>query len=274
MRRVGIVLCGGQSSRMGRAKAWLPWFGRTMIEHVVHRMRSAVDEIVIVTSKQLDLPPLDARIVEDCEAALGPLAGIRDGLKAAASDLAFVTSADAPFLTPEFIEQMLDHEAPVAPRADGHVQVLSAVYPGSAWKEAEELLSQGQRRPLALLERVGFEAIDWDSGDAPAPWQGFYTPAEYLAAARTARPDAADQVELLGRAALGLGSSRFKVPIGTLGEVLADLPLPDSLRLVEGVRLAETFLISLGGRDLVRNLDLPVGPGERVSVIDAPTGGY
>ena len=94
----------------------------------------------------------------------------------------------------------------------------------------------------------------------------------YLAVARSIRPDAVAQVELLGRAALGLDSPRFKVPIGTLGEVLAGLPLPDSLRLVEGVRLAEPYLVSLGGRDLVRNLDLPVGPGERVSVIDAPTG--
>jgi molybdopterin-guanine dinucleotide biosynthesis protein A len=257
---------------MGRAKAWLPWFGRTMIEHVVHRLGSAVDEVVVVTSKQLELPSLDALIVKDREVGLGPLAGIRDGLRAAASDLAFVTSADAPFLTPEFVEEMLDHGVPVAPRADGHVQVLSAVYPGSAWKEAEALLSHGTKRPLALLEYLGFEAIDWDSGDAPAPWQGFNTPAEYLAGARTARPDAVAQVELLGRAAQGLDSSRFKVPIGTLGEVLADLPLPDSLRLVDGVRLAEPYLVSLGGRDLVRNLDLPVGPGERVSVIDAPTG--
>jgi len=257
---------------MGRAKAWLPWFGRTMIEHVVHQLGSAVDEVVIVTSKQLDLPPLDALIVEDREVDLGPLAGIRDGLKAAGSDLAFVTSADAPFLTPGYVEEMLDHGGPVAPRADGHVQVLSAVYPGSAWKEADSLLSHGTKRPLALLEGLGFDAIDWDSGDAPAPWQAFNTPAEYLAVARSIRPDAVAQVELLGRAALGLDSSRFKVPIGTLGEVLAGLPLPDSLRLVEGVRLAEPYLVSLGGRDLVRNLDLPVGPGERVSVIDAPTG--
>jgi len=272
MRRVGIVLCGGKSSRMGRAKAWLPWFGRTMIEHVAHQLGSAVDEIVIVTSKQLDLPCLEARIVTDRDAGLGPLAGIRDGLKAAASDLAFVTSADAPFLTPKYVEEMLDHGGPVAPRAGGHVQVLSAVYPGSAWKEAEDLLSQGQRRPLALLELFGFEAIDWDSGKAPAPWQGFNTPAEYLAAARTARPDAVAQVALLGRAGLGLDASRFKVPIGTLGEILANLPLPDSLQLVDGDRVAEPYMVSLGGRDLVRNLDLPVGPGERVSVIDAPVG--
>ena len=30
----GIVLCGGQSSRMGRPKAWLPFAGTTLLGHV------------------------------------------------------------------------------------------------------------------------------------------------------------------------------------------------------------------------------------------------
>ena len=35
MKRAGIVLCGGRSQRMGRPKALLPWFGRSLIEHTV-----------------------------------------------------------------------------------------------------------------------------------------------------------------------------------------------------------------------------------------------
>ena len=35
MGTAGIVLCGGKSSRMGRAKAWLPWCGRPLVAHVV-----------------------------------------------------------------------------------------------------------------------------------------------------------------------------------------------------------------------------------------------
>ena len=65
MSRAGIVLCGGRSSRMGRAKAWLPWFGRSMIEHVVESLLPVVDEVVVVTSSELDLPFLSARVVSD-----------------------------------------------------------------------------------------------------------------------------------------------------------------------------------------------------------------
>jgi hypothetical protein len=49
--------------------------------------------------------------------------------------------------------------------------------------------------------------------------------------------------------------------------------LPGSLGLVDGDRVAKAHLVSLGGRDLVRDLAVPVGPGERVSVIDALAGG-
>jgi hypothetical protein len=56
-----------------------------------------------------------------------------------------------------------------------------------------------------------------------------------------------------------------------LGEVLSWLP--ESISLIEGGRVSKPHVVSLGGRDLVRDLTLPVGPGENVSVIDALAGG-
>lgn len=260
---------------MGRAKAWLPWFGKTMIEHVVGIVRPVVDEVIVVTSKSLSLPALDARVVEDRDAELGPLAGIRDGVEAAGSDLAFVTSTDAPFLTEEHVRTMLDYGTAVAPVSEGHVQVLSAVYPGSSWKKADDLLAGGQRRPLALLEAVGFTSIEIASrvGALPMPWQGFNTPDEYLFWSRAIDPDAKVRIELLGRAALGGTTRYFEAPVGRLSDVLSTPGMPESLDLVDDGRLRKPYIVSLGGRDLVRNLDLPIGPGEQVSVIDALAGG-
>src|SRR5437867_3338893 len=107
MTSSAIVLCGGESSRMGRPKALLPWRGGPMISHVVGILRQAVDSVVVVTSASLDLPRLDAKIVRDRDPKLGPLAGIREGLEAIEADLAFVTATDAPFLTSAFIRKML-----------------------------------------------------------------------------------------------------------------------------------------------------------------------
>lgn len=262
---------------MGRAKAWLPWFGRSMIEHVVERLLPAVDEVVVVTSTELDLPRLPARVVSDRAPELGPLAGIREGLAAAdavvQAEFAFVTSVDAPHLSAEFVEQMFAFGTVAAPVAENRVQVLSAVYPCDAWRRADELLSRGVRRPLALLEELGYKPIDsacWASSTRFA-WLGFNTPAEYLDAVRSRDPDATAEVELLGRAARKASASRHRLPVGTLGEVLSNLP--ESLSLIEGGRVAKSHLVSLGGRDLVRDLAVPVGPDERVIVIDALAGG-
>ena len=246
-----------------------------MIEHVVEILQPVVDEVIVVKSQSMSLPALDARVVEDRDAECGPLSGIRDGLESAKSDLAFVTSTDSPFLTSHYVTEMLDRGCAVAPREGGHIQVLSAVYPGSAWREANDLLESGQRRPLRLLERVGFEAIEWGDmqGEQPTPWQGFNTPDEYLFWARSIDPKARAHVELLGRSALKVESRDFDVPIGCLGDVLDALQLPKTIRLIEDGKLAKSYLVSLGGRDLVRRLDVPVGPGERVSVIDALAGG-
>jgi molybdopterin-guanine dinucleotide biosynthesis protein A len=275
MSRAGIVLCGGRSSRMGRAKAWLPWFGGALVEVLVERLGSIVDEVIVVTSATLDLPALPARIVEDREPGLGPLAGLREGLAAARAERAFVTSVDAPFLTRAFVEGLFAMGGAAAPISEGHVQVLSAVYPCDAYRCADALLRQGTRRPLALLEALDYKPIELPaSGDAsgiPPAWRGFNTPAEYLAAVRAIDPDATAEVELLGRVALAQPTSKFRVPVGTLGMVLS--ALPGSLGLVDGDRVAKAHLVSLGGRDLVRDLAVPVGPGERVSVIDALAGG-
>jgi molybdopterin-guanine dinucleotide biosynthesis protein A len=276
---------------MGRPKAWLPWLGRTMIEHVVERLRPAVDEIIVVSSATLELPRLDARIVVDREPGRGPLAGIREGLAAVTrAELAFVTSTDAPFLTPEYVTRLLDHGGPVAPVAEGRTQVLSAVYPCAAWKDAEALLEKGLARPLDLLEHLDYERIVFEGDGAggsdgadragakdgvgparPPAWRGFNTPAEYLECARSVDPDARAEIELLGRAAIGVEERGLSLPIGTLAELLARVPSP--VRLLEGEDVAGAFLVSLGGRDLVRSGRVPIGPGERISVFDAQAGG-
>ena len=83
MRKSGIVLCGGNSSRMGRAKALLPWQGRTLVETVVATLREVVREVIVVTSDAFELPRLEATVVRDRESGLGPAGRIIDLKKAA-----------------------------------------------------------------------------------------------------------------------------------------------------------------------------------------------
>ena len=102
----GIVLCGGQSQRMGTAKAWLSFGAETLLQRVVRLLAEVVDPIVVAAARGQELPalPKDVHLVRDSVPGLGPLQGLADGLAALKGrvDIAFAASCDAPFLKPPF----------------------------------------------------------------------------------------------------------------------------------------------------------------------------
>ncbi len=268
--RSGIVLCGGRSSRMGRAKAWLPWGGRPMLAHVVARLAEVVDDVVVVAAPGQVLPDVPARIVRDPHEGCGPLAGIREGLRHAAGDLCFVTATDAPHLTVAFVEAVLGEGRAAAPVIDGYVQVLSAAYPRAGADVAKTLLDSGRRRPLDLLEHFDYLPIPAERLPDIASVRGFNTPDEYLVAARAddARPVT---VELMGRARARIGQPELEVPAGSLRDILGCVGT--RVALIEGDLVAPPYAVSLEGRVFVRDLRIPIGPGEHVIVLDASVGG-
>jgi molybdopterin-guanine dinucleotide biosynthesis protein A len=266
-----ILLCGGRSSRMGRAKAWLPWRGRPLAAEVASVLAQVVDEIVVVTSEALDPPPLPrARVVRDERPDQGPLAGVAAGLAQLEADIAFAIGTDVPFLTPAFARHVLaaaTADRAAAPVVDGFVQPLGAAYPKRGAALAVELLARGRRRPLDLLDALDYRPLAADDLPDLVSLRGIDTPAEYLAAvAGDGQPDRAT-LELTGSARARAGRAGLDVPIGTLAEVLTHAPA--DLAICRGEQVAPEFRVSLAGCGVVRELRIPVGPGERVTVADA-----
>jgi molybdopterin-guanine dinucleotide biosynthesis protein A len=249
----GIVLCGGLSSRMGRPKAWLPWRGRPMLVHVVGVLREVVDEVLVVASRGQVLPATGARVVEDREPELGPLAAIREGLLAMGAERAYVTSTDAPLLTPGFVRALLAAGAPAAPELDGVVQPLAAVYPKVLAREAGRLLAAGRGSAIGLLESAGFRRVA--AGELPdsGSLRSLDTPRDYLEALRRDEPGA--------RATLVLRERTLEVAVGTLGEVLA----------LAGIADPDRYAVRLAGCERVSDPGVPVGR-ERVDVARAAGG--
>src|SRR5262245_64205843 len=107
LRVGGIVLCGGQSSRMGRPKAWLPFGPETMLGRVVRLLGEVVSPIVVVAAPGQDVPavPADVLIVRDPERGRGPLEGLAAGLAALRErvDAAYASSWDVAFVPPAFV---------------------------------------------------------------------------------------------------------------------------------------------------------------------------
>lgn len=271
MRKAAVILCGGRSSRMGRSKAWLPWKGKPMLQHIVHTLEPVVDEVIAVSAADTELPTTSARIVVDAEPDLGPLAGIAAGLAHANADLAFVTGTDNPFLTPTFIEKLFTYGRPVAPELDSVIQTLAAVYSAAGAPLASALLKSGRRRPLDLLEALNFHKLSEPEVAEPDAVRSLNHPADYLAAVRQVEPGAQVTVELLGRARAQLGRREEQHPVDTLQNIL--LALEPELELLDGGELRSEFRISIDGRFFSRDPSIPIGPGEHVIILDGTAGG-
>lgn len=160
-----IVLAGGRSSRMGTPKALLLFRGEPLILHIVRTLQPLFAEIVVVGAAGQALPPLPARMVHDDVAYQGPVGGIYYGLRAAAGDLALVTSCDSAFLSTALISHLVslsgDYDV-VVPRWDGRLQPLLAVYRRTVLPHLERQLANGELRPVSLFDKVRTRTLEPD----------------------------------------------------------------------------------------------------------------
>ena len=199
IRTGGIVLCGGQSSRMGRPKAWLPFGDELMLPRVVRLLGEVVAPIVVVAAPGQDVPPLTSiiEIVRDPERGRGPLQGLAAGLLALRGrvEAAYLSSCDVPFLQPAFVRRLLellgDH-AICVPEVDGYRHPLAAVYRLEVAAVAERLLNEDRLRPAFLFEEVPTRIVRPEElADVDPTFQtlrNLNTPADYEAALRDSFP--------------------------------------------------------------------------------------
>ena len=163
------MLCGGKSTRMGVAKALLPFGPETMLQRVVRLLGTTVSPIVAVAARDQELPALPAAVIvaRDEREARGPLEGLRAGLKALPESVgaAYVTSCDVPLLEPAFVEHLLallgDHDIAVM-EIDGFTHPLSAVYRRAVLPQVESLLAQDRLRPVFLFDAVRTRRVSPD----------------------------------------------------------------------------------------------------------------
>ncbi len=97
---VGVVLAGGQSSRMGQDKAMLPFKGETLLHHQVQLLRRICSHVVVSG----EYPGFDC--VPDCVPKYGPISGIYSVAKQIPSAALLVVPVDMPQLTVEHLNRL------------------------------------------------------------------------------------------------------------------------------------------------------------------------
>jgi molybdopterin-guanine dinucleotide biosynthesis protein A len=165
-----LILCGGQSRRMGRPKAWLRFGPEVLLQRVTRIVGSVADPIVVVAAPDQELPPLpgSVTVVRDPVAYRGPLQGILSGLAAlpASVELAYASATDVPLLQPAWISRLADlmgdHDLAI-PHVDGYHHPLAALYRRATVLPAvASLLESDRLRPVFLMESVRTRVVTPD----------------------------------------------------------------------------------------------------------------
>jgi molybdopterin-guanine dinucleotide biosynthesis protein A len=155
-----IVLAGGRSTRLGRDKASDLLLGRPLLQHVLDRVSTLVEEIVVVTAPGQVLPavstPRPMRVAEDLYPGCGPLGGIYTGFNATAAVLCLAVACDMPLLSGALLRELLRR----SPTCDVVMPVLEypeplhAVYGRACIEPIRERLDAGQFKITNFLGAV------------------------------------------------------------------------------------------------------------------------
>jgi len=165
----GIVLCGGDSRRMGRAKAMLRFGPERMLQRVVRLVSEVAAPVVVVAAAGQEIPPLPqgVSVLRDRHPGRGPLEGLAVGLGELRdrAEAAFVTGCDVPLLLAGYVRRLIELSAAceiAVPHVAGFDEPLSAVYRTGVLPHAEALLACGRLRPAFLFDRVPTRRITAD----------------------------------------------------------------------------------------------------------------
>ena len=110
MTRTLVILCGGDSSRMGTKKALLPFEDKTMVEYIYDKLSPYFDKVYLSVNERGDFTNLglDAQEIPDISRNAGPIGAILSCLTMITGDRAFFMSVDTPFMDPRIAVYLYD----------------------------------------------------------------------------------------------------------------------------------------------------------------------
>lgn len=202
------IQAGGESRRMGRSKATVPFLGAPLLARIVRRMAPAADELLVTTNEPEALGfvrdlglGMEVRLVRDDFPERGALRGLHTALHAATCPLVSVVACDMVFASAKLA---------VAEAATLHRERVDAVVPHNKFgyepfhatyraatclPAVEAALSRGCTRAKDFFGEVNLRAFESDEVSAAVPERGCFinvnTPEE-LARAEAAILDEGD----------------------------------------------------------------------------------
>lgn len=164
--RISVVIqAGGESRRMGRSKATVPFAGRPLIMRLIDRLSPVADELIITTNEGPSLeflrdeyPGLDIKLVGDAFKFRGALPGLYTAMQAARNPYVAVVACDMVFASGSLVVAqslaMNETGADVVVPVNNHgFEPFHALYRRSTCVPAiRRALDKGEKRAQAFFD--------------------------------------------------------------------------------------------------------------------------
>jgi molybdopterin-guanine dinucleotide biosynthesis protein A len=158
----GVVLAGGQSTRMGTDKALLRLREQTLVELCLATLQECFGRNLVLTNHLETFAHLGVEIYADDVPGLGPLGGIVTALRRASTETVFIVACDMPFLNADLIRDMaaaLAEFDAVAAKPGGKFEPLHAVYHRRVLPVIEARVAAGDYSVHRLLESLRVKSL-------------------------------------------------------------------------------------------------------------------
>lgn len=186
LRMTAAILCGGKSSRMGRQKAFLPYEGKTLIEHRFEMLKELFAEVVLVANEPEAYSQLTEDVVKDIIPNRGPLVGILSALLVSEYEHVFVIACDMPLVENKLIREMCQQrkgtDVLVLSHEDG-IEPLLGIYSKRCIQPLEDAIFEDNLKAHDFLTGISAQLFQLDpnrhgSGSLPAHFN-VNTPQDY-----------------------------------------------------------------------------------------------
>lgn len=171
----GVILAGGRSRRMGQDKATVLLGTRTLLEHVVARLRPQVCALALNVPQDSAAGNSEAalpRVPDTLPGRRGPLAGILAAMRHTAAQHPHVTHVltvpiDSPFLPKDLMARLAEHaassEAIAIAASDGHLHPVCGLWPVSLAETLQAFLEgPDEPRVRSFLEGQKTAVVEFD----------------------------------------------------------------------------------------------------------------
>ncbi len=160
----GLVLVGGESTRMGKDKSELNYFGKPQKEYAKELLENNNFETYYSVKKESG----NSEEISDKFLNLGPFGGICSAFQKDPNSAWLVLATDVPFVNDEVIRQLLKHRNPskvataIKGKSKEFVEPLITIYEPKAYSILLQYLAQGYSCPRKMLINSDVETVEID----------------------------------------------------------------------------------------------------------------